>query len=282
VNKSDLGTALVDLDKYRQIWPQTAAPKLRFWCRLSPMVRLQRKLKQHIQRHDDHSALTFFKRTISAQLHLLGFIAGIVGLFVLTRAASEHPDARHFWASLAFGVTSLCVFGASTFYHFMSDGYKISKEFDMWLHHLDHYAIYLFIAGTYTPFIFNVIAAPWDMYLIVAIWTIAVAGIAYTYLHPRLPLWMQHRYVSTAIYVLMGWTLIVKAPETFNNTSTASAALLVAGGLSYTFGAVIYALKRPNPFPGWFGYHEIWHIAVIMGATFHYFLILGFYQGMIP
>ncbi len=239
-------------------------------------------MKQHIQRHEDHSLKTFFKRTISAQLHLLGFIFGVIGLIVLTRAAVHHQDTRHFWACLVFGLTSLCVFGASTFYHFMSDGYVISKRFENWLHDLDHFAIYLFIAGTYTPFIFNVIAPPWDMYLIIAIWSIAIAGIAYTYFHPRLPKWLQHRYVSTAIYVLMGWTLIVKAPETFKNTSAESGLLLVAGGLSYTFGAVIYALKRPNPFPGWFGYHEIWHVAVMMGFAFHYFLILGFYRGMIP
>ena len=243
---------------------------------------MKRHIERHVQKHDDHSFKTFFKRTISAQLHGLGFILGVIGLIVLTSATLHHPDSRHFWACLAFGLTSLCVFGASTFYHFMSDGYKISNEFEMWLHHLDHYAIYLFIAGTYTPFIFNVIAPPWDLYLIVAIWSIAVLGIAYTYLHPRLPVIMQHRYVSTAIYVLMGWTLVVKAPETFQNVTTQSGLLLVAGGLSYTFGAVIYALKRPNPFPGWFGYHEIWHVAVIMGFAFHYFLILGFYQGITP
>lgn len=238
------------------------------------------RLGRHIQKHDDHSWRTVFKRTISAQLHLLGFICGAIGLIVLANAAIHHPDPRHFWVCLIFGLTSLAVFGASTIYHFFTDGYKISPEFEMWLHHLDHYAIYLFIAGTYTPFVFNVIAAPWDLYLLLAIWTIAIIGIAYTYLHPRLPRIMRHRYVSTSIYVLMGWTLVIKAPETFEKITPTSSFFLVAGGLSYTIGAVIYALKRPNPIPGWFGYHEIWHIAVLMGFAFHYFLILGFYRGI--
>ena len=236
--------------------------------------------KRHIQKFEDHSLKLLFKRTISAQLHLIGFLAGIVGLVVLAKATYAHPDPRHFWACLAFGLTSLCVFGASTFYHFLADGYRISDKFDRWLHYLDHFSIYLFIAGTYTPFILNVIAPPWNTYLLVAIWSIAVIGIAYTSLHPRLPAMFQHRYISTAIYVLMGWTLIVRAPETFANTSAQSGLLLVAGGLSYTLGAVIYAIKKPNPFPGWFGYHEIWHIAVMMGFAFHYFLILGFYGSL--
>ena len=246
------------------------------------MAFYDRHVTKHIKRHDDHSFRTFFKRTISAQLHLIGFLAGVIGLYILTSAAKHHPDPRHFWACLAFGLTGLGVFGASTVYHFMADGYKISQQFEDWLNDVDHFAIYLFIAGTYTPFIFNVIAPPWDLYLIVSIWSIAVLGIAYTYFHPRLPVLLQHRFVSTSIYVLMGWTLIVKAPETFSKVTAQSGILLVAGGLSYTFGAVIYALKRPNPFPGWFGYHEIWHVAVMMGFAFHYFLILGFYQGIIP
>ncbi len=237
-----------------------------------------KRIAQHIQRHDEHSPKLLFKRTISAQLHLAGFLAGVVGLIVLTSAAWQHDDSRHFWACLVFGLTSLGVFGASTVYHFVADGYKISQKFDDWLHDLDHFAIYLFIAGTYTPFIFNVIAPPWDLYLLISIWTIAIAGIAYTYYHPRLPKFLQHRYVSTLIYVLMGWTLIVRAPETFAKTTLESGLMLVGGGLSYTLGAVVYAIKKPNPFPGWFGYHEIWHVAVIMGFAFHYFMILSFYR----
>ena len=190
-----------------------------------------RHLEKHVKRHDDHSAKMFFKRTISAQLHLIGFLAGVVGLYILASAAWHHPDSRHFWACLAFGVTGLGVFGASTVYHFMADGYKISQKFEDWLNDVDHFAIYLFIAGTYTPFIFNVIAPPWDMYLITAIWAIAVLGILYTYFHPRLPVMLQHRFVSTAIYVLMGWTLIVRAPETYAKASAEASTLLVLGGL---------------------------------------------------
>lgn len=78
----------------------------------------------------------------------------------------------------------------------------------------------------------------------------------------------------------MGWVLIIRAPELFSKTSPMASFLLVAGGLSYTLGAVVYALKKPNPIPGWFGFHEIWHVAVMLGYGFHYFLILGFYRSL--
>lgn len=124
-------------------------------------------LARHVQKHPDHSARLLFQRTISAQLHLAGFFAGVIGLVVLAIASLKHPDLRHFWACLIFGLTGLAVFGASTLYHFMNDGFKISPKFENLLHSLDHFAIYLFIAGSYTPFLLNVIDPPWDTYLLV-------------------------------------------------------------------------------------------------------------------
>lgn len=237
-------------------------------------------LSRHIRKHPDHSARRLFQRTVSAQLHLAGFIAGTVGFVVLAMASLNHPDLRHFWACLVFGLTGLAVFGTSTLYHFMNDGFQISPKFQNLLHSLDHFAIYLFIAGTYTPFVFNVIDPPWDSYLLIGVWTTAIFGIAYTIFQSRLPRLIRHRYFRTAIYVLMGWVLIIRAPEMFSKTSPLSSFLLVAGGISYTLGAVVYALKKPNPIPGWFESHEIWHVAVMLGCGFHYFLILGFYRSL--
>ncbi len=233
--------------------------------------------RRHIKKHDDHTITKFLARTVSAQLHLLGFILALAGLVVLLKLSWQKVDSVHFWTCLIFGVTSLFVFGISTVYHFISDGYIISKKLDDLMEDLDHSAIYLFIAGTYTPFIVNVLNPPWNTILMFLIWGIALAGILYTHLRPHLPLWAQHRFVNTGIFVLMGWTLVVRIGEAIDHLSFTSVCLLFAGGLSYTIGAAVYATKWPDPWKNIFGFHEIWHIFVIFGYAFHYLLILNFY-----
>lgn len=235
----------------------------------------------HVQKHADHSLKNFFKRTISAQSHLLGGIAAIVGTAFLLYFTSKNPEtrgqAKHFWSCLVFGITGILVFVSSTVLHFFCDGFRISKELDKILSDIDHYSIYLFIAGTYTPFIINVISPPWDVILLTVVWTIAAIGILYTHFKTKLPHWAQHRFIYTGIFVVMGWVAIARIVEMYAKLSPLGLFLLVAGGLSYTFGAVIYATERPKLFEGVFSSHEIWHIAVMMGYAFHYFLILGFY-----
>ena len=235
-------------------------------------------MQQRIEKHSDHTWHLFLKRTVSAQLHLLGCILATAGLFILLHFANTNPDRSHFWACFAFGVTSILVFGASTVYHFVVDGFKISEKLSLWLEDLDHFAIFLFIAGTYSPVLLNVILPPWNTILLFFIWSVAVTGVVYTHFKPKLPRWAQHRAFYTSIFVLMGWTLIVRLQEAIAHLSAHGLFLLVAGGLSYTFGAVIYALKRPNFFKGLFGFHEIWHVMVMIGFGFHYFLILSFYR----
>jgi hemolysin III len=246
-----------------------------------PFVTTEAQYMSHIQKFPDHSLKTFLRRTVSAQLHLIGFLFALVGLFFLVHYADKNVNKYHFWSCLVFGLTSLGVFGVSTVYHVMSDGFKISDQLQKRMEDLDHFAIFLFIAGTYTPFIVNAIRAPWDYILLCLIWGIGIAGIIYTHFRPVLPQWARHRFVYTGIFVLMGWTLLIRLGEAFSYLSSLGIFLLVAGGLSYTFGAVIYATKWPDPFKDVFGFHEIWHIMVILGFGFHYFLILNFYLPLI-
>lgn len=180
-------------------------------------------------------------------------------------------------ACVAFGVTGIGVFAASTFYHFLSDGFEISNRLRQFVKDLDHSSIFLFIAGTYTPFIINIFTPPWDQILMVLIWTIGIFGVAYVFLRRSLPTWAKNRFIYTGIFLLMGWTLLIRLGEALEHMTSTAIFLLIAGGLSYSFGAVVYATKRPDPFHGTFGFHEIWHVMVIMGAVFHYFLILNFY-----
>lgn len=235
-------------------------------------------LARHFQRHPDHSWRAFLGRTVSAQLHLLGLIAAIVGLVVLLNHVGERDDPSHFWACLAFGLTGIMVFATSTFYHFLSDGCVISPRFSQQLEDLDHFSIFLFIAGTYTPFLLNAINPPWRAILLTAIWSIGSVGIVYTYFRPRLPRWAQHRFLYTGIFVLMGWTLIIRLGEAYDHLNAVGVALLVGGGLSYSIGAIFYALKRPNFIKDIFGFHELWHVMVLAGFIQHYFLILNFYR----
>lgn len=238
--------------------------------------RLRKQLRKHIQKHEEVGLLTFISRTVSAQLHLLGAIVAIVGI-VFLMIFSYQKSASHFWSCLIFGITGFLVFSSSALYHFCSDGYRISPELEKLLNDFDHFSIYLFIAGTYTPFVVNVVKQPWDVILLVMIWSIAFVGIFYSYFKPKLPKWAQHRMISTLIFLMMGWTLVLRFTEIYTSLDSRGFNLLLAGGLSYTVGAIIYAFEWPNFVKGVFGFHELWHVMVMLGFGFHYFLILGFY-----
>ncbi len=228
--------------------------------------------------HPDPGVKAFLKRTVAAQLHLAATVAAAVGVWVLASAAAKAPGAAHLRACLAFGVTGVALFTASTTYHFVTDGFAASERLHDFLEDLDHFAIYLFIAGSYTPFLLNAVAPPWEVPLMAAIWTLAVLGIAYTHLKPRLPEWARRRSLYTSIFVVMGWVMVVRIGEVFHRLTPFSLFLLLAGALSYTLGAVVYATRRPRLLPGLFGFHELWHASVVAGFAFHYFLILGFYR----
>jgi hemolysin III len=233
---------------------------------------------KYIQNHSDPSIKGFLKRTVAAQLHLAGTLAAMAGLAVLLHYVSLRGDRSHFWACLYFGLSGIFVFAVSTTYHFMSDGYVLSEKAHVTLENLDHVAIFLFIAGTYTPFLMNVIRPPWQVPLLILIWASGLAGIIYIHLKPRLPQWMQHRFVYTGIFLLTGWTMLIRIGEAVHNMTAHGVALLVTGGLCYSIGALFYALKRPNLIKDVFGFHELWHVMVLLGFGFHYWLILNFYR----
>lgn len=222
--------------------------------------------------------ISFLKRTVAAQLHLLGCFAALVGLLTLQQCVRlKGGEDVHHYACLIFGLTGIFVFGVSAVFHFMSDGFGISEKLERQMEDLDHISIFLFIAGTYTPFFLNAISTPLNFILLGVIWTVAAIGITYTVFRPRLPAWARHRFVNTGIFVLMGWIFLAYLKEAFAHMTTRELSFLIAGGLAYSTGAVIYAVKKPNFFAGVFGYHELWHVMVLMGFGFHYFMILDFY-----
>lgn len=239
---------------------------------------VRKVISRHVRKHDDHTFRLFLLRTVSAQLHLLGLLIAVAAYAVLLYLViSNTPTITHILACSIFGITGMSVFASSSLYHFMADGFQISDKANSWLNTYDHFSIYFFIAGTYTAFIVNAIQPPWDAYLLITVWTLAIIGMTYTILKSRLPKALQSRYLSTALFVALGWTLCIRISEAWAAIDSASRFFLTAGGLAYTIGAVVYATKKPDPFPNRFGYHEIWHIAVLLGFAMHAILILRFY-----
>jgi len=233
-------------------------------------------LRAHVSRRPGDTRGAYLKRTVAAQIHLLGAALALVGAGVLLETASRFEPAR-FAAAAAYALPSILVFGISALYHFLYDGHAMSDALAERFELCDRAAIYLFIAGTYTPFLTNVVAPPWRERLLVLVWSIAVAGIAYTALYARLPRWARGRFLSTGLFVLMGWTMLIRAGEIFSRLDVRGLSLLGAGALCYSLGAIVFVARRPNLFKDVFGYHELWHLSVLGGAAFHYFLILRFY-----
>lgn len=232
----------------------------------------------HFKRREDHSFRNFVKRTFAAQLHALGAVAMMVGAYLLLPHAQK-AGVVHYWACCSFLMTGILVFLVSSVYHFLTDGFEGSDELHVFFENLDHFSIYLFIAGTYTPFLMNAVSTPWQIPLLIGIWVIAILGISYTWIKPNLPAFLQRRGVYTSIFVAMGLTLLVRIGEIFGRLNGPKFALLAGGGAAYIVGAVFYATKRPKLFEGIFGFHELWHVMVLIGATLHYSLIFSFYSG---
>lgn len=190
--------------------------------------------------------------------HGLGSLLAIGGLAVLVGFASIHGDAWHITACSIFGATLILSYASSTLYH--SIPLPAAKRV---LRIIDHSAIYLLIAGTYTPFTLVNLRGAWGWSLFATIWGLALLGIL-------LKSTMLGRIsgVSTLIYLAMGWIVLIAIKPMLGAVEDGGLLLLLLGGLSYSSGVIFYAWKR-LPFN-----HAIWHLFVLAGSLFHYFAIL--------
>jgi len=203
------------------------------------------------------------KDPVSALTHLLGVILSIIGTIILLQQ-SNYPLDR---LGLAiFGGSLICLYSASTIYHALD----VSAETNLILRKIDHAMIYVLIAGTYTPVCLIALTGGWGTALLIAIWTIAAAGIGLTLLWFAAPRWL-----TTSIYVLMGWLVVIATVPIQQTLGTVGLVWLIAGGIFYTIGAVIYGTKRPNITFAMFGFHEIFHLFVLGGSFCHYILMLN-------
>ena len=205
-------------------------------------------------------ALSIGEEIANSITHGLGLIASLAALpILLVRArSSNHPSAV--LGATIFGVTLILLYATSTVYHALplSEGKRFFRV-------LDHSAIYLLIAGTYTPFALGPLRGPWGWTLLGAIWTLALFGIVSKVIVGfRLP------HLSTGLYLLMGWLIVVAIKPLADNIPRAGLLWLVAGGLAYTGGVAFYAMKRVRYA------HMIWHLFVAAGSVCHFVAVLEY------
>jgi hemolysin III len=198
------------------------------------------------------------REPVNGASHLLGLLLAGAGTILLLQLAREPAQLVAF---AIYGATLILLYGASALYHTLPLAERPLRA----LRTLDHIAIYFLIAGTYTPVALVTLHGALGWTLLAAAWLIALAGIPFKLFFLDAPVWL-----STATYLAMGYMAVLAVVPLARAVSLGGLAWLIAGGIAYTIGAVIYACRRPNPFPGRFGHHEIWHLLVLAGSACHY------------
>ena len=196
-------------------------------------------------------------------LHLFAFFGAIVAGAVLIPLAAVQGARAGFSVAL-YCLTILGLFGVSATYHrrrWSPRGWKLMKR-------ADHSMIFLFIAGTYTPFAMLAVSAPTNVWILTVVWIGALAGMSLKLVWPTAPRW-----VGVPIYIALGWVAVFVLTDILQLAGVTAMVLLAVGGVLYTAGGVAYGLKRPNPWPGTFGYHEVFHAMTIVAATCHHIAV---------
>ena len=203
------------------------------------------------------------KDPISALTHFIGFCAAMLGMpLLLIRAAACGADARALASFAIFMLSMIMLYGASTAYH----SFHISEGGDKILKKLDHMMIFVLIAGSYTPVSTLVLDYPLGRNLLCFIWAVAATGMIFKAVWVTCPKW-----VSSVIYITMGWTAAFVIVPIFRTLGLQGFMWLLCGGLFYTVGGVIYAFKFS--FSERFGAHELFHIFVMLGSFCHYMMM---------
>lgn len=202
-----------------------------------------------------------FREPVSGFTHLVGAILAFIGMIYLIYLTRHDPGKMMSMA--VFGISMVLVYSASTAMHL----YNGSEHMIWRLTRLDHAAIYIVIAGTYTPFCYNFLTNEWRWGMLLVIWTAAIIGAIVKLI------WYWEGYKSTLLYVLMGWIGVIAIPQAQHLIDTGLILLVLGGGVVYTIGAIIFALQRPN-LHRHFGYHELWHLFVMGGNALHFMAIL--------
>lgn len=207
--------------------------------------------------------LAHLREPVNGLSHYIAALLGLVGLGVLVWLAPPDDLTRRI-SLIVYGASLVFMFVSSSAYHLVQG----SPEQIARLRKIDHTAIYVFIAGTYTPIVVNQFTGAWQVGILTLVWAFAIVGAV-------VKLFMMHapRWISVAIYLLMGWMSVAAVGEILNVAPVAQLFWMAAGGLTFTAGAIVYATKALDFKPGVFGFHEVWHLFVIGGSACFYVVI---------
>jgi hemolysin III len=203
------------------------------------------------------------REPVNGLTHLGAAVAAGIGLIILL--AIGWGNIGKTISLTVYGISLILLFAASAIYHMVRARPSILNN----LRKLDHSAIYILIAGTYTPFCFNLFTGFWQWGMLILIWSLAFIGVAVKLLWMDAPRWLY-----TGVYIAMGWLALLGGKALLATLPVGAIVWLLIGGITFTVGAIVYATKTFNFFPGIFGFHEVWHIFVILGALAHFIGIL--------
>lgn len=208
-----------------------------------------------------------FRDPVSGLTHLFGVLASIVGLIVLVNISLQLRNIRYLVASIVFGTSLILLYSASSIYHLTYASQKVIKV----LRRIDHSMIYVLIAGSYTPICLISLRGKVGYSIFAIIWVLAILGIFIKNFWFSAPRWL-----STSFYIAMGWLVVVAFYPLSKVMPLLGVMWLFTGGVLYTVGGIIYALKIPKMSNKYFGFHEIFHVFVMLGSLSHYWFVLKY------
>ncbi|MFA6979770.1 MAG: hemolysin III family protein [Ignavibacteriaceae bacterium] len=205
-----------------------------------------------------------FRDPISGLTHFIGVLLAIVGSFLLLTRENGGETIYHTISFLIFSVALVLLYSISTLYHWL----PLSDKNLILFRKIDHIMIFVFIAASNTPICLVSIRGTWGWSIIAGVWLFTLGGFFLKIFWLNAP-----RYLYTSIYLLMGWMIVVAIYPLTKVMQTNGIVLLALGGIFYSIGAVIYAMKKPDILPGKFGFHEIFHLFIMAGSFSHYLMM---------
>lgn len=196
--------------------------------------------------------------------HFAGILFGIAALILLLTRSSMPFTALHAVSFSIFGSAMILLYTFSTLYHWLT----LKESTLEILRKIDHIMIFIFIAATYTPVCLVTLGGGWGWSMFGTVWGLTIAGFVLKIFWLNTPRWLY-----TAIYLMMGWVIIIGIWPLVQSLAFGGIMWLAAGGIFYSIGAVIYGTKKPDPWPGFFGFHEIFHLFVLAGSLSHFWLM---------
>jgi hemolysin III len=202
------------------------------------------------------------KPRLRGVLHQWAFVVSLATGSVLLLEANS---GRARVALAIYGLSIAALFGTSAVYHRTQWRTLAARR---WMRRLDHTMIFVLIAGTYTPYALLVMRGTLGTVILIAVWSAALAGAVFKLLWIDAPGW-----VTAISYMAIGWIVVIAAPQLLGRLGVVAVGVLALGGLIYSVGGLIYATQRPDPFPAVFGYHEVFHLLVLIAAALQYAVI---------